>query len=197
MRRPCERATSQRIAALLVPSGRPRRYHSRLLLRLRNNRESKRIGAFGDLPQSDQRVPLGMGCQGLRRPLLRCRHRPPRRPHRTRRHPRRSRSSLARANRGLIRWIGVSNYLFCALPLPPRSCYGGGSDHVQEELTLIFEIPWLIDGFAALEAVVTGIGDGSIARIETPPRFRRTKGGILERHRRTLRFGVQCMPNFF
>src|ERR1035438_7870170 len=51
-----------------------------------------------------------MGGQGLRRPLLHCRHRPPRRPERTCRPPRRSASHRARAHRGGIRWIGVSNY---------------------------------------------------------------------------------------
>jgi hypothetical protein len=66
-----------------------------------------------DLPQSDERVPLGMGGQSLRRPLLRCRDRPPRRPERTRRPPRRSASHRARAHRAGIRWMGVSNYLGC------------------------------------------------------------------------------------
>src|SRR5580698_1891877 len=54
-----------------------------------------------------------MGRQGLRRPLLRRRHRPPRWPRRTGRHPRRSRNPRAQANRRPIRWIGVSNYVCC------------------------------------------------------------------------------------
>jgi hypothetical protein len=60
----------------------------------------------------NERIPLGMGRQGLRGPLLHCRNRPPRRPHGTRRHPRRSRSFRARPNRSLISAIGASNYLF-------------------------------------------------------------------------------------
>ena len=85
---------------------------------------SQRAGAaaLGDLPQSDERVPLGMGRQGLRRPLLRGRHRPPRRPHRPDRHPRRSHSPRAQANRRPIRWIGVSNYVqFLSVPVRWRN----------------------------------------------------------------------------
>src|SRR5215475_438839 len=55
-----------------------------------------------------------MGRQGLCRPLLRGRHRPPCRPHRTGRNPRRSRSPHNQANRRPIRWKGVSNYVALA-----------------------------------------------------------------------------------
>jgi len=53
------------------------------------------------------------------------------------------------------------------------------SDGVLETYSLIFEIPWLIDGFAALEAIVTGKGDSSVAQIVEPPKYCRTKGGLL------------------
>src|SRR5271163_3201809 len=78
----------------------------------RGDQQRERAGAaaLGNLPQSDEWVPLGMGRQGLRRPLLHCRHRPPRRPHRTGRHQRRSRSPRPQANRRPIRLIRVSNY---------------------------------------------------------------------------------------
>ena len=48
------------------------------------------IAALGDLPQSDERLPLAMGRQGLRRHPLHCRHWPHQRPERTHRNPRSS-----------------------------------------------------------------------------------------------------------
>jgi hypothetical protein len=41
-----------------------------------------------DFQARDECVPLGLGCEGLRRSLLHCLNRPPPRPEPTRRHPR-------------------------------------------------------------------------------------------------------------
>jgi Transposase IS66 family len=84
------------------------------------NNESERALRPSVIFQSNERIPLGMGRQGLRRPLLRCRNRPPRRPHRTRRHPRRFRSPRGRPNRSLISSMGVGNYLSPAIADPSR-----------------------------------------------------------------------------
>ena len=42
-----------------------------------NNDSERALQRLGDLPQSDERLPLRLGRQGLRRHLLHCRNRPP------------------------------------------------------------------------------------------------------------------------
>jgi Transposase IS66 family/Family of unknown function (DUF6444) len=68
--------------------------------------------AIGDIPQSDERIPLRVGRKDLRRSLLNCRNRPPKRPERSHRHPRRSGASRSRGCRRARGPRGVSNYIF-------------------------------------------------------------------------------------
>ena len=75
-----------------------------------NNEQRAGTEALGDLPQSDERVPLRMGREDLRRPLLNCRHRPPHRPERSHRHPRRPGTTRSPGSRRAPSAHGVSNY---------------------------------------------------------------------------------------
>src|SRR5262249_27733314 len=77
------------------------------------------------LPQSDERVPLRVGREDLRRPLLNCRNRPPQRPERSRRHPRRLGTIRSHGSRRTIGERGVSNYVRLATTadcIIPLSC---------------------------------------------------------------------------
>src|SRR5215470_17576277 len=80
--------------------------------RRRADQQRKREGteAVGDLPKSDEWVPLRVGRQDLRRPLLNCRNRPPQRPERSHRHTRRSGTTRRPGNRRAAGLHGVSNY---------------------------------------------------------------------------------------
>ena len=61
------------------------------------NNGSEWAAPVGDLPQGDQRLSIGLGRKGLRRYLLHCRNRPPRRPERPLSHPRSSRRARGRS----------------------------------------------------------------------------------------------------
>src|SRR6516165_6049557 len=80
--------------------------------RRRADQQRKRADteAVGDLSQSDEWVPLRVGREDLRRPLLYCRNRPPQRPERPHRHPRRPGTTRRPGSRRATSPRGVSNY---------------------------------------------------------------------------------------
>ena len=75
-----------------------------------NNESERALRPSVILPQSDERVPLRVGRESLRRPLLHCRNRPPQRPERSHSHPRRPGHTRGRRSRRVISARGVSNY---------------------------------------------------------------------------------------
>jgi hypothetical protein len=79
--------------------------------RRRADQQRKRAGtkAVGDLSQSDEWVPLRVGREDLRRPLLNCRNRPSQQPQRSHRHPRRPRSTRRSGSRRATSARGVSS----------------------------------------------------------------------------------------